>query len=215
MITGNLAAAEVKKATAYQKTAFPQGIPECGADALHFSLIAYTTAVPTGAGPTADITPYTQPTISPTDSPPYIPSGPQSKPDDDDDFTSTYTYTEFPLTLGQMGKPPLTTGVPLPSGTELPKLPCMVTAGPKGPFTLLNENFIPMVSRSNSIGPLSQPTAAPAANDPILDPVNYKAPSFFLKAVAGLTDVFDLVYTATGQYVAKTSSGRVMVQWCC
>ena len=33
----------VTKATAYQKTAFPQGIPECGADALHFSLIAYTT----------------------------------------------------------------------------------------------------------------------------------------------------------------------------
>ncbi|KAM7190041.1 tRNA synthetases class I (I, L, M and V) domain containing protein [Naviculisporaceae sp. PSN 640] len=43
LLTGNLAAAEVKKATAYQKTAFPQGIPECGADALHFSLIAYTT----------------------------------------------------------------------------------------------------------------------------------------------------------------------------
>ncbi|KAI9149980.1 valyl-tRNA synthetase [Paramyrothecium foliicola] len=43
LLTGNLAPAEVKKATAYQKTAFPQGIPECGADALHFSLIAYTT----------------------------------------------------------------------------------------------------------------------------------------------------------------------------
>lgn len=42
-LKGNLAPAEVKKATAYQKTAFPQGIPECGADALHFSLIAYTT----------------------------------------------------------------------------------------------------------------------------------------------------------------------------
>ncbi|KAH8895619.1 hypothetical protein GQ53DRAFT_804402 [Thozetella sp. PMI_491] len=43
LLTGNLAPTEVKKATAYQKTAFPQGIPECGADALHFSLIAYTT----------------------------------------------------------------------------------------------------------------------------------------------------------------------------
>ena len=43
LLAGNLAATEVKNATAYQKTAFPQGIPECGADALHFSLVAYTT----------------------------------------------------------------------------------------------------------------------------------------------------------------------------
>jgi valyl-tRNA synthetase len=43
LLTGNLAAAEVENATRYQKTAFPQGIPECGADALRFSLIAYTT----------------------------------------------------------------------------------------------------------------------------------------------------------------------------
>ncbi|KAF4437473.1 valyl-tRNA synthetase, partial [Fusarium albosuccineum] len=43
LLTGNLAPTEVKRAAAYQKTAFPQGIPECGADALHFSLICYTT----------------------------------------------------------------------------------------------------------------------------------------------------------------------------
>lgn len=43
LLTGNIAPAEIKKATAYQKTAFPKGIPECGADALHLSLIAYTT----------------------------------------------------------------------------------------------------------------------------------------------------------------------------
>ncbi|KAF3762436.1 hypothetical protein M406DRAFT_347513 [Cryphonectria parasitica EP155] len=43
LLTGNLAPGEVKKATAYQKQAFPQGIPECGADALRFCLAAYTT----------------------------------------------------------------------------------------------------------------------------------------------------------------------------
>jgi valyl-tRNA synthetase len=43
LLTGNLAPTEVKKATAYQNTTFSQGIPECGADALRFSLVAYTT----------------------------------------------------------------------------------------------------------------------------------------------------------------------------
>ena len=43
LLSGNLAPSEVKKAAAYQKNAFPQGIPECGADALRFALIAYTT----------------------------------------------------------------------------------------------------------------------------------------------------------------------------
>jgi len=40
---GNLDPKELEKATKYQKTAFPQGIPECGSDALRFSLIQYTT----------------------------------------------------------------------------------------------------------------------------------------------------------------------------
>jgi valyl-tRNA synthetase len=43
LLIGNLAPSEVKRATVYQKNAFPQGIPECGADALRFALIAYTT----------------------------------------------------------------------------------------------------------------------------------------------------------------------------
>jgi valyl-tRNA synthetase len=34
---------ELKTAMKYQQTSFPQGIPECGADALRFSLIQYTT----------------------------------------------------------------------------------------------------------------------------------------------------------------------------
>ncbi|KAF2417220.1 valyl-tRNA synthetase-like protein [Tothia fuscella] len=40
---GNLDPKELVTATKYQKTAFPQGIPECGSDALRFSLIQYTT----------------------------------------------------------------------------------------------------------------------------------------------------------------------------
>jgi valyl-tRNA synthetase len=40
---GNLAPVEVEKATKYQKTAFPDGIPQCGTDALRFALVSYTT----------------------------------------------------------------------------------------------------------------------------------------------------------------------------
>ena len=40
---GNLDPKEIDRATKFQKTAFPDGIPECGADALRFSLISYNT----------------------------------------------------------------------------------------------------------------------------------------------------------------------------
>ncbi|EAT76395.2 hypothetical protein SNOG_16211 [Parastagonospora nodorum SN15] len=40
---GNLDPKEIKTAERYQRTAFPQGIPECGADALRMALIGYTT----------------------------------------------------------------------------------------------------------------------------------------------------------------------------
>ncbi|WEW58437.1 valyl-tRNA synthetase [Emydomyces testavorans] len=43
LLEGNLAQKEVVTATKYQKKAFPKGIPECGADALRFSLVSYTT----------------------------------------------------------------------------------------------------------------------------------------------------------------------------
>ncbi|KAL2831831.1 valyl-tRNA synthetase mitochondrial precursor [Aspergillus cavernicola] len=43
LLVGNLADKEVAAATRYQKKAFPKGIPECGADALRFSLVSYTT----------------------------------------------------------------------------------------------------------------------------------------------------------------------------
>ncbi|KAL9609510.1 MAG: hypothetical protein Q9167_005728 [Letrouitia subvulpina] len=40
---GNLDPKELATATKFQKSSFPDGIPECGADALRFSLIQYTT----------------------------------------------------------------------------------------------------------------------------------------------------------------------------
>lgn len=43
LLAGNLAPSEVEMASKYQKTAFPKGIPDCGADALRYSLIQYTT----------------------------------------------------------------------------------------------------------------------------------------------------------------------------
>ncbi len=43
LLVGNLKEDEVERATKYQKTAFPDGIPECGADALRFTLLSYTT----------------------------------------------------------------------------------------------------------------------------------------------------------------------------
>ena len=46
---GNLDPTEVEKAKKTQKTAFPDGIPECGADALRFSLVNYTTGGKTSA----------------------------------------------------------------------------------------------------------------------------------------------------------------------
>ena len=39
---GNLEAAEVKKAQAGQAQDYPEGIPECGTDAMRFALVAYT-----------------------------------------------------------------------------------------------------------------------------------------------------------------------------
>ncbi|OCT49241.1 Valine--tRNA ligase, mitochondrial [Cladophialophora carrionii] len=40
---GNLDPSEIEKAKAYQKSAFPKGVEECGADALRFTLVNYTT----------------------------------------------------------------------------------------------------------------------------------------------------------------------------
>ena len=43
LLVGNLAPNEVDRAKKYQRTAFPDGIPQCGTDALRFALVSYTT----------------------------------------------------------------------------------------------------------------------------------------------------------------------------
>lgn len=43
LLEGNLDATEIAKAKAGQKRDFPDGIPQCGTDALRFALCAYTT----------------------------------------------------------------------------------------------------------------------------------------------------------------------------
>ncbi|KAI0538845.1 tRNA synthetases class I-domain-containing protein [Xylaria digitata] len=43
LLAGNLDPSEVEKAKKYQKSAFPQGIPQCGADALRFCLASCAT----------------------------------------------------------------------------------------------------------------------------------------------------------------------------
>ncbi|KAH0562274.1 hypothetical protein GP486_003034 [Trichoglossum hirsutum] len=43
LLLGNLDPKEVANATRFQKQAFPDGIPQCGTDALRFSLVSYTT----------------------------------------------------------------------------------------------------------------------------------------------------------------------------
>ena len=70
-----------------------------------------------------------------------------------------------------------------------------------------------MVSRTDSIGPLLAPTAAPAPGDPFLDITNFKTPTFHLEAGAGSAgnNVNDLIYDDTGEYVAMTSTGQIIL----
>ncbi|KAI1382160.1 hypothetical protein F4677DRAFT_439963 [Hypoxylon crocopeplum] len=157
-------------------------------------------------------TPAADPTVLTTDSPPYSPTGAQVTPDDDDEFISTYTYEEYALpTVVAAGSPPITTGISQP--TAIPTAPCLVQVGSQAQFSVLNENFIPMVSRTfDSIGPMLQPTKAPAADDPILNPETLSLPGFYLQQPSGVTGVYDLVYAgSTPKFVAMTNTGKIVL----
>ncbi|RDL36863.1 Valyl-tRNA synthetase-like protein [Venustampulla echinocandica] len=43
LLLGNMNPTEVEKATKFQRSSFPDGIPQCGTDALRFALVSYTT----------------------------------------------------------------------------------------------------------------------------------------------------------------------------
>lgn len=70
-----------------------------------------------------------------------------------------------------------------------------------------------MVSRTDSIGPLLAPTAAPQPGDPMLNPTTFSVPSFHLEAHASTpgNNVYDLIYDDTGEYVAMTSGGQIIL----
>ena len=42
LLEGNLDEKEIERAKAGQKADYPNGIPECGTDALRFALVSYT-----------------------------------------------------------------------------------------------------------------------------------------------------------------------------
>lgn len=164
------------------------------------------------AAPTATSFAATQsPTIVMSDSPAYTPAGPQIPFEDDRPFIATYTYTEYQVTVNATGSLPITTGIAQPTSVPALSAPCMITPGAQAPFTLLNDQFIPMVSRtSNSIGPLLQPTKAPAANDPILDLSTFTLPPFYLQQASGAAaGTYDMVYAKSGQFVAMDNRGQI------
>ena len=79
------------------------------------------------------VAPYTAPTVITSDSPPYTPTGPQSTPTNDDQFTATYTYTQYPLpSVNATGTAPITTGIAIASSYTT--APCLVQTGSTAQF---------------------------------------------------------------------------------
>jgi hypothetical protein len=69
-----------------------------------------------------------------------------------------------------------------------------------------------MVSKTNSIGPLLQPTIAPAPGDPLLSPADLVLPAFYLQEKPGVAGAYDMIYAGdTIQFVAMTTTGNVVL----
>lgn len=135
--------------------------------------------------------------------------------EDDNDFTDSYNYTQYPLpTPTALGSAPATTGF-LIQASEAPSAPCLVSSGPQAQVTILNEDYLPLVSKaSNQLGPVAQPTKEPAASDILSQhPEKMAFPLFYFQAPAGApTDTFDLIYAPTSQYVALQDNGNVVLR---
>lgn len=153
-----------------------------------------------------------------TDSPPYTPTGPQPPHGgyaNDDDLTDSYSFApgyDMP-TLAAMGSDPVTTGIPQPTYDPAP---CMISTGPQAQFTILDSNFVPLISKaSNQLGPIAQPTVQPSASDPLskVNPQDITFPGFYLQqAAGGPANTYDLIYAgSTTQYVAMMSNGKIVL----
>ncbi|KAH8198097.1 hypothetical protein TruAng_007718 [Truncatella angustata] len=75
-------------------------------------------------GPSVIFSGYVTPSVTPSDSPEYTAEA-KARSTDDKDFMAIYTYTEFEIILDATGLPPVASGIPQPSGTDLPEIPCM------------------------------------------------------------------------------------------
>ncbi|KAK2616707.1 hypothetical protein QQS21_000319 [Conoideocrella luteorostrata] len=183
------------------------------------AFVTPTSPVPVIKQTEAAVTPTVPPAYTPlvTDSPPFVATGPAPAHGgfaNDDDFTDSYTYTEYELpTVTVLGSNPITTGIPQPAFSPAP---CMMSTGPQAQFSLLDANFVPLVSKtSNQIGPIAQPTVQPAASDPLskTDPQAIAFPAFYLQAPAGApAGTYDLVYAGkTTQYLAMNQKGNIVL----
>ncbi|KAH6653911.1 hypothetical protein BKA67DRAFT_691015 [Truncatella angustata] len=129
---------------------------------------------------------YVTPSVTPSDSPEYTAEA-KARSTDDKDFMAIYTYTEFEIILDATGLPP-------------------VASGDSGSSLVLDENLLPMVSRTGSVDLLLQPTTT---GDPMLNPSTYTAPTFCLQAAEGTDGICDIIYGNTAHVPLRLPAGLV------
>ncbi|KAG5984143.1 hypothetical protein E4U55_005856 [Claviceps digitariae] len=147
-----------------------------------------------------------------TDSPPYVATkavAPHAGYANEEEFIKSHTYTQYNL-------PPLAAeGTMAIAPTAAPKPTwapggCMISTGPWANFTLVDQEFVPIVwQRSDRehprrLVPLPQPHGPPPMWDPLagLDPLTMPLDSFYLQVPPHVPDkpdppsgVFDMLYS--------------------